>query len=369
MTKHLSRTLIGLIIYFLYTSCSFADQLEAMGISMSSKGIRADSHAPIGVMGDHTHHKGEWMISYRYMKMDMNGSQDGKSDISPEEIATTVANPFFGMPMQPPTLRVVPTQMTMKMHMLGFMYAPSDWVTLMVMASYLQKDMNHITFMGGMGTTVLGGFETRSSGIGDTKVSGLIKLYEDATHHIHAHVGVSLPTGSITEKDDVLTPMGANPRLRLPYPMQLGSGTFDLLPGITYTGKAGAVGWGAQYSGTIRLGENDEDYTLGDEHRLTGWMSYLFSPWISVSGRLAAKTMKTIDGQDPRIVAPVQTADPNNQGGDRIDFLVGVNLVGQTGLLRGQRIAAEFGVPVHQNLNGPQLETDWLFTLGYQYAF
>ena len=138
---------------------------------------------------------------------------------------------------------------------------------------------------------------------------------------------------------------------------------------FTYTAKSGALGWGAQYSGSIRLEENDEDYTLGDEHRLTTWMSYLISPWISVSGRLAGKTMGTIDGQDSRIVAPVQTADPDNQGGDRVDFLVGVNLVGQSGIVRGHRLAAEFGIPVHQNLNGPQLETDWLFTLGYQHSF
>ncbi len=315
------------------------------------------------------HKKGEWMVSYRYMKMDMDGSQDGKNDISPEEIATTIANPFFGMPMQPPTLRVVPTQMTMKMHMLGFMYAPTDWLTLMLMGSYIQKDMNHITFMGGMGTTELGRFETRTSGIGDTKLSGLIKLYDDDMHHIHANVGVSFPTGSIDETDDVLTPMGARPTLRLPYPMQLGSGTTDLLPGITYSGKSGAIGWGAQYSGTVRLGKNDESYTLGDIHELTAWTSYLLSPWISVSARLAGKTTGKIEGQDSEIVAPVQTADPDNHGGDRADFLVGVNLVGQSGILHGHRLAAEFGVPIHQNLNGPQLETDWLFTVGYQKSF
>ena len=34
-------------------------------------GGRADSHAPISVMGDHTHGKGEWMLSYRYMGMGM----------------------------------------------------------------------------------------------------------------------------------------------------------------------------------------------------------------------------------------------------------------------------------------------------------
>lgn len=30
---------------------------------------RPDGHAPIGIMGDHYHKKGEWMLSYRMMTM------------------------------------------------------------------------------------------------------------------------------------------------------------------------------------------------------------------------------------------------------------------------------------------------------------
>jgi hypothetical protein len=29
-------------------------------------------------------------------------------------------------------------------------------------------------------------------------------------------------------------------------------------------------------------------------------------------------------------------------------------------------LAAEVGVPVYQDLNGPQLETDWTFSIGWQ---
>ena len=35
--------------------------------------IRVDTHAPIGVMGDHLHKQGEIMVSYRYMQMEMAG--------------------------------------------------------------------------------------------------------------------------------------------------------------------------------------------------------------------------------------------------------------------------------------------------------
>jgi len=33
---------------------------------------RPDGHAPIGVMGEHTHKAGEWMLSYRYRNMFMS---------------------------------------------------------------------------------------------------------------------------------------------------------------------------------------------------------------------------------------------------------------------------------------------------------
>ena len=86
---------------------------------------RADAHAPIGVMADHFHAKGEWMFSYRFMTMDMEDNRSGTRDQSPDEIVTTEPNPFFGLPGQPPTLRIVPTRMRMDMHMLGVMFAPT----------------------------------------------------------------------------------------------------------------------------------------------------------------------------------------------------------------------------------------------------
>ena len=38
---------------------------------------RPDGHAPISVMGDHVHHKGEFMFSYRYMIMGMSHLKSG----------------------------------------------------------------------------------------------------------------------------------------------------------------------------------------------------------------------------------------------------------------------------------------------------
>ena len=341
--------------------------LVAACVSLTAHGTtRPDSHAPISVMGDHTHEAGEWMFSYRFMHMDMQGNRDGDNSISPEEIVTTVPNRFANPPMMPPTLRVVPTDMSMQMHMLGVMYAPNDRVTLMGMANYVDKEMSHITFAGPAGTNRLGEFTTRANGFGDTSLSALIKLGSVESSPWHVNLGVSLPTGSVTQRDQILTPMNTRPTPRLPYPMQLGSGTFDLLGGLTYFETRDRWSWGAQWRSVLPLGENDEDYALGDRHELQSWMSYLASSHVSVSARLAYLYRGNIDGIDPAIMAPVQTADPDNQGMNRVDLGLGANF-----LLPGKRhrLALELTVPIHQDLDGPQLETDWQLTLGWQLAF
>jgi len=353
----------------LQATTAVANDTMSIGSHTHDGTYTALDHAPIGVMGDHMHKKGEWMLSYRFMQMHMEDNRDGTSRLSPEDIATTVPNRFFGNPMQPPTLRVVPTEMTTDMHMIGGMYAPTDDLTLMAMVNYIDREMDHITFQGGMGTTQLGTFTTRSKGFGDTKLSGLYRLYDNGNHNAHLNMGISLPTGSIDEEDDVLTPMGGTPTLRMPYAMQLGSGTYDLMPGITYNGRQDRWGWGAQANATLRLGRNNEDYSWGNKYNTTAWLSYLFTPAVSGSFRLSGEYESQIDGIDDQIVAPVQTADPKNFGGKRISGSVGLNTVIPTGTLAGHRFSAELTLPVYQNLNGPQLERDHAFMIGWQKSF
>lgn len=343
------------------------------GFSVSPEGLtplRADGHAPIGVMGDHMHSAGEWMLSYRFMHMRMEGNRIDDDEVTPQEIVTSVPNRFFGAPMQPPTLRVVPTEMTMDMHMFGVMYAPTDNLTLMAMLNYVEKEMDHVTFAGPVGTTELGRFSTRSDGLADTKLTALYRLYDDETHHFHLNLGLSLPTGDIEETGRVLTPMGMRPILRLPYAMQLGTGTYDLLPGLTYTGRSGDFTWGAQYRAEVRLeSENEEGYAWGDRHMATAWGAYEWAPWISTSLRLEASSQDAIDGIDPAIAAPVQTANPAFYGGEKLELFFGVNTIGQQGIWRGHRLAFEFGVPLYQHLNGPQMQEDYQLTVGWQKAF
>jgi len=205
--------IIGQLIIMLLFTC------KVNGGDQNHPTVHADSHAPIGVMGDHLHKKNEWMFSYRFMRMEMADNIQGSDNISSEDIVTTVPNRFFGQPMMPPTLRVVPQSMTSEMHMFGIMFAPNDDITWMAMLNVIDKTMQHLTFAGGKGKTPLGQFTSNSSGVGDFKLSALTSLYQDDLHKIHINMGLSFPTGATNNTDEVLTPMNMYVEQRLPYGM------------------------------------------------------------------------------------------------------------------------------------------------------
>ncbi|MFW5791455.1 MAG: transporter [Desulfohalobiaceae bacterium] len=254
---------------------------------------------------------------------------------------------------------VAPLDMTMDMHMFGAMYGLTDSVTLMAMIPYIDKSMDHRTRMGVE-------FTTDARGFGDAKLTALFTMFDNGAHHVHLGAGLSLPTGSIDEKDD--TPAG--PDQQLPYPMQLGSGTFDLLPSLTYLGNSGGWSWGGQVMGTLRLGDNDRNYSLGEAIDITAWLARQLGPMLNASLRTKASFWGDIHGADEELnPMMVPTADPDRRSGGRVDLLAGLSLQGPSGPLQGHSLSLELGLPVYQKLDGPQMETDWTVIGGWRWMF
>ena len=157
----------------------------------------------------------------------------------------------------------------------------------------------------------------------------------------------------------------------MPYPMQLGSGTWDLAPGVTVLGMGESASWGLQGKTTVRLGENSRGYAKGGDSEATLWLAVKPGSRLSLSGRVLMKSWGDYSGHDAAYDNPamVPTVNEHRRGGTRVDLPLGFNLYFPDGVLAGHRIAAEWHIPVYQNLHGPQLATDWVLTIGWQKSF
>lgn len=311
---------------------------------------RPDGHAPISVMGDHTHNKGEWMVSYRFSTTTMGDLRRANDDVTNESVLLPNGGDYM----------VTPTEMPMNMHMIGAMYAPTDRLTLMAMGMYMDMTMDHLTAMGGM-------FTTESSGFGDLSVSAMYKFIDTDSHKWHAQIGLSIPTGTIDNKD--VTPASMGNEVILPYPMQIGSGTYDAITAVTYLGQSDYFSWGSQLRGVFRTGENENDYRLGNQLGWNNWIAYRATNWLSVSGRLQGLIQGGIRGANPDLnPAMVITADTSNSGYDALNAGFGFNIYAPE-LLKGARLGFEYALPLQQNLNGVQLKNQDVITVGLQYSF
>ena len=303
----------------------------------------------------HTHPAGMWMLSYQYMHMDMSGLRDGTSDVAVDQIGYKRKRAYEYM--------MIPTKMTMDMHMLMAMYGITDTWTVMLMPSYVATKMDMLMDMGPM-MSKMGAMPSdpmKTGGLGDTEVRGSYKISDVLT----ASVGVSLPTGSVSEE---ITSMKKT--FRAPYDMQFGSGSYDLKPAITYSAlSADALwNWGAQAAYTWRTAENANGWRYGDTVKVNGWLQRALGPasgWL----RLAGSNTGSIRGKDQKIEdlqawSSMPDADPDNYGGTKIDGAVGTSLS-----LGPASLGLEFGVPLYQDLNGLQMKTSWFLTAGIQVMF
>lgn len=326
------------------TTLTYAQEKEVQNLWSSA---RPDGHAPISVMADHVHHKGGIMFSYRYMTMDMRQLRQGTNDAT-----NTDAHSNY---------MVAPQDMVMNMHMLGMMYAPTNKLTLMVMANYLENDMNLQMRNGNE-------FSTNTNGLGDVSINALYSLFNKNRKALHAQLGVSIPTGSIEEKGILPASMGN--AVQLPYPMQTGSGSFGANLGLTYLGQCDKFSWGHQLTGMFNINNNDQDYKFGNRYKLNNWIAAKAGENLSVSVRLEGLIVGKINGSSP-LLNPmmVTTADTKNSGGTFVNSGLGLNYIINNGSLKGLRFATEITTPLYQDLNGIQLKQNYNLTLGMQYAF
>jgi hypothetical protein len=158
--------------------------------------------------------------------------------------------------------------------------------------------------------------------------------------------------------------------------MQLGSGTWDYKPSLTYTGTASDWFWGSQVSGTHRLeNSNYLGYRLGDVFQSTTWVGYQLTPWLSTTvrgvytaqGKMVGTHTNARSVQGAHMWMPDDI--PQNYGGAYVDVSFGVTATVPYGKLAGHTLGFEWLQPVSTNFQGYQLERTGALSATWNYKF
>ena len=321
-------------------------------------------HPAAGLMNEHMHEGGEAMIALRLEHYRYGGTnQAGTDEIAdPAIVAAGFSSRTHAM--------------TMDMVMLDLMYAPTDNVTLMVMPHYMRHRMEMV----GIDPDAAGGGDHgghhgghaipfgevhahSTEGFGDTLVSASYRLARGPKFGAHATLGLWIPTGSASKKNDDGT--------FVHYGMQPGGGTWDLEPSLTLTGRSGAIGWGGQASYRWKTeAANESGFAFGDRARATGWVSTLLGSDLGATARLEYVHEGKVEGHYNG--AHNHTAPPDRQenyGGDTVTAGLGLNWLLPVPGERRPQLGAEIAVPLYQDLNGIQAPQDWRLSLSLSQAF
>ncbi|HMV79172.1 MAG TPA: transporter [Leptospiraceae bacterium] len=344
---------------------------------------------PAGLMVPHIHGSKEWMIDYMYMSMDMNEmyvggkaqdpskyliglqpnyslSVSGSSGVHNHSGTTSSSSDASPLPsLYAPVLNAspyrymsVPQKMKMEMTMLSVMKNITDKFSVMIMIPYVNNSMKML----------LGNYESsfmRVQGVGDVSVTGVFQFFRKDSHRINLQFGISLPTGSIDEKN-LMPLMGES---RSPYNMQPGSGTYNTIPGIAYLFSNGKWNAGSFTQVLLRNAKNSNGYRFGNRYESSIWISYSFWEWAAPILRVTYSKWDNISGADSALDYKMDPQnDPNLQGGRRMDILAGMNFT-LPSVSEKLKAGLEFGKPVYQHLNGPQMGATTLFNFRLQYMF
>lgn len=339
------------------------------------------AHGPAGVMFDHMLTKaGDVMVGYRYMYSRQAGDiLHGTQTVADRAIVNN------GCGKGADRCRTTPTYMNMSMHMLDIMYAPTDWLNLMLMPQFMDMEMNLRNLDGAPpvrpGDHIHTGTGHATGGVGDTGMYAMIKLFDmPFDQHLHFTLGFSAPTGDVDLK------LRRTHRIDegfIHYGMQLGSGTWDFKPSLTYTGKLARWAWGAQVSGTQRIEDkNESGFAFGDIFQSTAWGGYSITPWLSASirgvyteqGKVSGQfnpTQGTVNGNLVSNVNPKSgPMDFPSSYGDRFwDVGFGLNVTVPSGELAGNSLGVEWLQPVETDVNGYQLDREGALSATWSIPF
>lgn len=319
---------------------------------------RADDHAPAGVMNEHLHKKGEWMLGYNVQQVKQTGGYfSGSGRATAEQMG-----PYS----------MLSDKHQMYMHMLHLMYAPTDHLTLALMPMYMSMNMTmgsnpqqSVTNDGDHSAGHDAHASSPSHGVagwGDTILSASYRAFDNGQHQVITTLGLSAPTGNYKKYGSDGNPVH--------YGMQIGAGVWQAIPSISYIYTEEKVKAGVQVSTRQPIFNelNSLGYYPGDQHSATAWLSYLWHPNLSTSVRIQYSNTDSIQGHYKSTHNHSAPADiQGNYGGEQTFVGFGINTLVPE--LKGIRAGIEYLTPINENLNGVQQRTGSILNLSVSKVF
>jgi hypothetical protein len=307
---------------------------------------------PAGLRFVHAMHApGAWSFAYQTQYARQGGS------LSASDVALACGTS---------ACRYAPRRMTMRMHMLMLHYQWRENLSLMLMPQYMSMEMGLRELASAApaqpGTHLHGAGEHQSGSVGDTVFAAIWQPLP--LPKLQVTLGLSAPTGKV---DLEYRRQNQSDGGLMHFDMQTGSGTWDLLPALTWQDSAGAWHYGAQLSGTKRLEQrNASGYRLGDQWQLSTWATHPLTTLLAGSARLTHTWRDAIHGDFTEYNARLGPMDfPANQGGRYTDLGVGLIVT----LPANQQLAVEWEEPVQDEPNGVQLAREGQWNLQWHVSW
>ena len=328
---------LSIILLLLTLSVTFAD----------TSTLRLDGNAPIGVIADHGHKAGDIIFSHRGTVIGLLALQSGTDTLETADVLKDYM--------------LAPKHMITSTQMFSAIYAPYDHITLMAIMNYHERNMQmegSYQHQEGHHKHPVGIYNIDSEGFGDIKFDALLTLLKKEHLMLIGNIGISLPAGSIAKTGD--------DGEVLPYPMQLGSGSYEARPGVTLFGTKENWAYGSQLLSSLPLHQNARKYRHGNTFTATAWGTRRVNNWLQFGGRLLFSHKAAFSSSHPELnlnISPIHQID--SQGSTQLDIAISTDFMIPTrGPFQRNRLAFEIQIPAYQNLTGIQLINRLQFTAG-----
>lgn len=307
--------------------------------------VAGTSHAPIGIPLSRQVASGQFAMVLRASQNRYDGLRDSRDDLSS---ADAFARGYTIAPAE---------RVDDRFELEAFFGVDERW-DLYAVLPYTARDLEY-------DSSLTGTSEVDAHGLGDIQIGGIFRSYDVDGTRISYLMGLSIPTGEVGERGNY----AGLTDTKLPYDLQQGTGTFDLLPGVLWESRRDEVLMGARAAGRIHLEtENDEGYFWSNSMRVDLWLGTELADDLTGTLRVQGDWWGDLHSFDADL-DPTQSPgeDSLRLGGSRVNLYGGLSW--ELNDSRSQQFAVEFGMPVDEWLDGPQLSQELSLLLGWRASF